>query len=94
MEKLISVRCHPLLSAGSVVVDYETTKDWIQGRVSDDEPFCGRYMVKNPTYIYHKGLDPSVTALPISTSSNRFVSLIELNICDYILLKSKLASYF
>ncbi|KAK3716577.1 hypothetical protein RRG08_039372 [Elysia crispata] len=74
LEELFSVRCHEQLSSGQVE-DFESSESWMNGRVSDTEPFCGRYSVMNPTYIYHKGFGEDDTGFPISSSNNRYMCL-------------------
>ncbi|RUS86318.1 hypothetical protein EGW08_005903, partial [Elysia chlorotica] len=74
LEKLFSVRCHEQLSNGRET-NFESDASWMNGRVSDTEPFCGRYSVMNPTYIHHKGYGQRSTGIPISSSSNRYMCL-------------------
>ncbi|GFN92114.1 fibrocystin-l, partial [Plakobranchus ocellatus] len=74
LEDLFSVRCHEQLTRGTVT-DFETSQSWMTGRVSDKEPFCGRYSVMNPRYIYHKGQEEDAEGFPISSSSNRYMCL-------------------
>ncbi|CAL1525942.1 unnamed protein product [Lymnaea stagnalis] len=65
---MFSVRCHPLLRSGSYLQDFESDNT----KVSDVEPFCGRYSGKNPNYIYSKGTGSGIS---VSTTSNRFLCL-------------------
>ncbi|GFN92109.1 fibrocystin-l [Plakobranchus ocellatus] len=74
LEGLFSVRCHEELTRGTVT-DFETSQSWMTGRVSDTEPFCGRYSLMNPKIIYHKGQGKNAKGFLISSSSNRYVSL-------------------
>ena len=76
LEELFSVRCHPLLSSGRNLFDFESDTDGIRGRTSDVEPFCGRYSIKNPGWIFHKGTDEEkAKGVPVSTSNNKLVRL-------------------
>ncbi|XP_012942613.1 fibrocystin-L [Aplysia californica] len=75
LEDMFSVRCHPLLSSGATVVDYEEANQGPYDRTSDVEPFCGRYSAKNPGWIYHKGNGDDDVGVPVSTSNNRYLCL-------------------
>ena len=74
LEDLFSVRCNPLLSSGRNLLEFESSTDGIGSGVSDAEPFCGRYSLKNPYWIFHKGTEDDASGVPVATSSNRFVS--------------------
>ena len=78
---MFSVVCHPLLKKGYKLSDFEDESEaksssGISTRVSDTEPFCGSYSVKNQYWIYHKDRRRDKAEIPVSASKNKFVSLI------------------
>ena len=57
---MFGVRCPPIIAspedgASTYLEDFEGTVSAMGEIVSEVEPLCGRFSVKNPTYIYQTG---------------------------------------
>ena len=64
-----------MLQSAFNVFGYENPTDGVRGRTTEVEPFCGRFSLKNPGTIFHKGTNPKKTkSLPVTFNMNRYVS--------------------